>query len=177
MDLDIDAKEIVTDLSPPQNSPITAFSTVILLGIGVYYSIQGVYRVVPLVLAISLFMLGIDGTWYLNKKLEDSDKVEADFFISYILGSLLIFMGLLLSRQLHWARIEIPFFSDFFTAFFGSLSIATVYVVLLTLILRRGNTRVLVQKDPFNPTDRFYVFTEEEYIRRVEEKALEKAND
>jgi hypothetical protein len=177
MDVDIDAEEILTDLSPPQNSPITAFLTVVSFLTGVYFSFQGVYRALPLALAISLFFLGLDGTWYLNQELQTKDKIEADYFISYLLGSILIFLGLLLSRQLHWYRVDLPFFSDFFIAFFGSLSIASVYVILLTLLMRRGKQQIVVRKDPYNPTDRYYVFTEEEYISRVEKNALEKAND
>lgn len=177
MDVDIDAEEIITDLSPPQNSPVTAVLTIVLLFTGIYFVTQGVYRALPLALAISLLLLGLDGTWYLNSELQEKEIIEADYFISYLLGSILIFLGLLLSRQLHWYRIDLPFFSDFFTAFFGSLSVASVYVILLTLLMRRGGQPITVRKDPYNPTDRYYVFTEEEYISRVEKNALEKANE
>jgi peptidoglycan biosynthesis protein MviN/MurJ (putative lipid II flippase) len=170
-----DTKEILDDISPPQNSPVAAVITALFLIGGVYYSTQGVYRVLPLAISLSLVTLAFDGTWYLNNRLKDEQKVEADYFISYIVSGILVFMGLLLSRQLHWYQIDAPFFSDFTTALVGSFALSALYIIVLTLLMRRGVLSIVVQKDPANPADRFYVYTEEQYIKELEQHSLEKA--
>lgn len=123
----------------------------------------------PIIITITLTGMMIDTSRQLNKILRKEGQVAADYVFGLAIGGFII----LISTYIFFTLSSIA--NNLILA--GMISTLTffIYEYLLLIIIRINidTEEVHVKKHPRKPLDRYYIFTEEEYIKLVEEAALD----
>lgn len=165
------ADKFVPEDGPPTSNlaPYLAFIVFISSVIGTFIYDIG-YLLVGI--TICLLLLMIDSSLQMNYRLRKNGMIEADYFVGLSVGGFFVFVNMIIWST-YFTAIQFPI-----TILISGLSFTVYELLLLTIIRVRLDTdTIYVEKHPKRPYDRYYVFTEEEYIPLLEESAMESRGD